>query len=323
MFTSSHAKTLLRRVWDAPIIKALSEGIVRGQLNYFGLPGANLEDIRDWRPYIGEVFALEREKADAAVLTSNAMVLDLHRSGFKLEVSELDEFILRAINDGESRLRLRWYHLVNLDYTGGWIYKGSTGDAKRIQALDDLAQMQREAFFEHSETSGGSKGYGLLLMTVNVRSDDRGELPKYIRERIVPQIKDAELQKAIVKLPERGQEHWLIRYYVIHNVPGKLCGKGFNIYTFPPVSYHSGQSILVHFVFVFGIDRSLVGAGQTVQPADTLLRLPLLTLERQGGDRMRIVRVGEPSILVNQVAEYHGVERYVEEVVSLQRRGAL
>jgi hypothetical protein len=320
MFNPTDAKRCLRRIWDAPIVQAVSEAIVGGRLNYFGLPGGRLEDIQDWRDHIGAVLALEQEKEDIPALNSNAMAWGLDRHGFHVEHQKLDDYVLDALRDGQSRVQTTWYHLLNLDYCGGWIYKDASGDARRLKAFDALMGLQRQAFFGRRGESAGEKAYGLLLMTLNVRSDDKGELPKYIRERIADQIHDRKLRDAIRALPRNGHEHWLLRFYVLHNVSEVMCSKGFRIYCFPAFWYRSEKSSLVHFAFLYGLDRSLVGVGQTVQASDTLLRLPLLTLGGAGGEQC--VRVSEPGELVSLLEKFQGVNHYLEEAISLQRRGA-
>jgi hypothetical protein len=322
MFTPSEAKRQLRVLWDAPIIGAIADGVIRGPLNYFGLPGPSLEDIRDWKANIGIVLALEKERDDAATLTSNAMVLGLQKKGFQLVLGDLDDFIHVATRDGNTILRKTWYHLLNLDYCGGWIYKDKTGDAKRVGTLDALAELQRQAFFHGPNMATSTRAYGLLLLTLNVRSDDRGELPKYVQGRIAEQVHEPRLRNALRSLPVRGQEHWFLRYYVMHNVLEKLRTRGFNVYVFPPFWYRSQRSTLVHFSFMYGMDRSIVGAGQVVQPLDTLLRLPMVTFAFVG-KKCRIAQVSEPQDLVSNLARFHELQRYIEEAVSLQRRGML
>ncbi len=321
MFTPSDAKQRLRKIWDAPIISAVSEFIVKGRLNYFGLPGPMVEDIRDWKQYVGPIFALERNRQDVASLCSNAAALGLLQFGFHCECGELDDFVIRCASDGQSTLKKNWFHLLNLDYCGGWIYKDAAGNAKRVAAFDALVQVQRDTFFAQIGASRPQKSYGLLLMTLNVRSDDKGEINRYVRRQIADEIPDVNLRKAVMGLPEKGHEHWLLRYYVMHNVVEKMSSKGFRVYAFPPLWYRSGKSGLVHFTFVFGLDRSVVGAGQAVQTTGTLLRLPMVTLDQRNTGTC--ARLDEPLSLTKLLAPYHGLLPHIEEVVSLQRRGAV
>ena len=62
-YGSSPEKTFIREEVDRRLLERLHQQ--RGEpLNYFGLPGAELLDIRCWKPYLGEVAAVERDPGE-------------------------------------------------------------------------------------------------------------------------------------------------------------------------------------------------------------------------------------------------------------------
>jgi len=138
---------------------------------YFGLPSTSMEDVELLKDSLSCVHAVERgiEGREWKVQHNLAVtaILKGYR-GFKLFRGDIDEIILESHDQGKQMLD--WpYDLVNLDYTGGIIYKNSP--LNRVKSIQKVVEEQgnRETSF-------------VLLITVNDKHYDEGEISKVIKE---------------------------------------------------------------------------------------------------------------------------------------------
>lgn len=168
-FTSSEAKDVIRDRIDYEIIAEFKRDFYPDQsLAYLGLPGEQLLDVLSWRPFIGRLTAIQiaETPADAAIadnIVRNSMFHRLER-GFELIRSDID-FLLGT---DEGRQRLAWpYQIINLDYSGGLVNLTDARTSRRLDALRGIFDRQAGVCF-------------LLLLTLNMRDRDRGELSQLI-----------------------------------------------------------------------------------------------------------------------------------------------
>src|SRR5689334_5657292 len=105
-FQSSPTKDLIRKVWDLPILKIYRKD-VKHPLSYFGLPGPEIEDLRDWHAILGYKTCVERLRSSGkmreddlkihARMLNNAFVHKLD-VGFQLLRGDVEDLLLRGMD---------------------------------------------------------------------------------------------------------------------------------------------------------------------------------------------------------------------------------
>ena len=157
-YHSSNDKDFIRDGFDLPLLKRLHT--IRGNpLNYFGLPGAELSDVKSWRALLGEVAAVERAKNNLLTMDENVS-MHMPELRFTPHYGEIDFVILqdrgwkwdrggeqyrpwvRISRPGSGRLG--WYFdVVNLDYFGPFLPQGNKDARRRADALRKLFDTDR------------------------------------------------------------------------------------------------------------------------------------------------------------------------------------
>ena len=157
-YSSSTDKDLIRDRVDLRLLERLHS--VRGsRLNYFGLPGSELQDVKSWRHLLGEVAAVERNGDNLRAMdeTVSMQMPDLR---FTPHYGEIDLVILRDrglrwMRGGEDyrpwfrisrpdTKHLSWYFdVVNLDYFGPLLPKGGQKARQRADAIRKLFDTDR------------------------------------------------------------------------------------------------------------------------------------------------------------------------------------
>jgi len=167
MVDFTESKSRVREINLKGLVECLGVGPADGSLSYLGLPSPGLADVLAWRDYLGRVDAVERgvtgrEWRTQHDLAVNAIVYGIR--GFRLLRGDIDEVIL---NDRDSADQtLKWpYDVVNLDYSGGLLYKKPGERSKRVDAICRMVEEQ------------GLHARGFFLsVTVNDRHQDAGEV---------------------------------------------------------------------------------------------------------------------------------------------------
>ena len=159
------------REMNLKIIKTFSDK-KKIKLRYLGLPSEEMKDIIYWKKYINHISAIERgikgqEYIRQHNLTLKAFTLNLSEI-FKLFRGEMDEILLNNKDINGQKLEYP-YTLLNLDYTGGIIYKEEKDTSNRINSLKNFFKNQSK--FKHDF---------LLFITCNFDNEIESEYKHFI-----------------------------------------------------------------------------------------------------------------------------------------------
>jgi len=284
-FQSSPTKGLIRKVWDLAILKAYRKHIGH-RLTYFGLPGPEIEDLRDWRTILSYKTCVERLRPSGKAreedlkiysrMLDNAFVYKLD-VGFQLLRGDVEDILLRGMDldghfpklrEGETseEMRLR-YDLYHLDFLGGMGYKDKTGTSKRLRALKKLLDRQRGQDF-------------LLLLTINVRDTMGDELTIYLEERSQKYGGDSRLKRLLrwySQLGEGGKSLKLKAAVPLFIQEESEVLGAFKCYSYPPLCYvGTGKATMMHFAFNLFHESGRDTPVLSPQTPKQLIELPLM-----------------------------------------------
>ena len=305
-YRASKAKRVLRALWDTPIVCCLHELLGR-PLTYLGLPGPDLEDLREWKPWLGQCTAVEiEEKYDVPrAMAENRVRYGLNETGLQILRGDIDDVALTGHDLDGRGLALEKYDVVFPDYCGGWLYKDHvTGRSKRYSAFKALLERQRNGADKAPEDANTF----LLLLGVNVRSDDEGEVQNYVKHSL-PLSLSLKHADAIRRLSRKGNEHWFLKYYVANNIAQAASAVSFASYIYPPVYYRSSrQTAMMRFAAFL----SLVPRSDAPQPqTQNVNRLPLAALVNN-----EVVQLAAPKPLTRFVDRLQPLPIYIKQAKS-------
>lgn len=200
----------------------------RGDLAYFGLPSPGLEDVTAWQGYLARVDAVERgaqgrEWRAQHDLSVNAILWGV--PGFRLYRGDIDDIILLGKDAGGQAPR--WpFDIINLDYTGGLLYKDAGQRARRVEAIKLAIEKQ------------GRNGHSFfLVVTVNDQHHDAGEIAKVLDEMVHDAARDqvdltGEVQRVKESTDKRRSAFLYLAYTVM--VVGR---QWFRVSPYRPILY--------------------------------------------------------------------------------------
>lgn len=184
-FPDSPEKRYLRRIH----LDYLSQRkqVLGRELAYFGLPSAEMADVKLWRSVLGNITAVERLPHVAEGMYRTAQQMGVRSRMVLLEGSLLDVCrmlakpecdmgaTLPALSLSEQakaqRARGTGYDVINLDLCGGFLYPKKSGESDNVEALKLLIAFQAR----HSMPF-------LLLITFNLRDTGGDEYDSFISE---------------------------------------------------------------------------------------------------------------------------------------------
>ena len=188
-YRSSPEKDFIRDSVDLRLLERLHT--IRGNpLNYFGLPGAELKDVRSWKHLLGQVAAVERNRRNLCAM-DETVSMEMPNLRFTPHYGEIDFVILR--DRGKSWRRggevyqpwvslsrrdtgdMGWYFdVVYLDYFGPFLPDGDQPARQRADAIRKLFDTERV----------DARGRWVLLLTVEallVTQELSRQLVDYLR----------------------------------------------------------------------------------------------------------------------------------------------
>lgn len=275
-------------------------------MNYFGLPGAELLDVRSWRQLLGEVAAVERDMPN--LLTMDETVsMQMPELRFTPHYGDVDNVILRdrgrrwtrgreqyrpwVTGYHEQRRRNGWqFDIVNLDYFGPFLPEGGeSGARQRANALKKLFDIERLDAW----------GRWVLLITIEAQLLTP-RLNTQLRDYLLGVKDDAsEAAAAILEFLTQlmvGNQH-VAATRLIHAASASLITRAAsqaNLSAFPrgTILYlGSGNQAMVHLAYEF-VPTS--GALPPPTPLVRLLRSPLLTITPRSADPQLILLPQQP-----------------------------
>jgi hypothetical protein len=293
MFHDTPNKQVIRLHWDIPILKQLSSSsFPPPKLTYFGMPGAEIKDILDWKDLLSRQTAVQivrsgarQQEEDLSVITkmiNNAGLNDIQ--GFQVLRGSVEDIILygRDINlftpreshrDPSGKLCFT-YDIVNLDFVGGAGYKarGSqkrtsiSSGGQRIEAVRKLIDRQRGHSF-------------VLFLTVNVR-DTLGEEPLQYLKECAQRFQTAEVQRIVkwtVDQNAGGMKHYQLKTWIPLFVKDVAEGHLFRCHCYPPVVYEGHEHArMVHFSFLLEYDQDRILRVSSPQDEQRVVQLPMI-----------------------------------------------
>lgn len=286
MFHGTDNKRELRRRWDLPILSAASQRVGR-RLDYFGLPGPDIEDLIDWSGVLGFRTAVQHVRKGRHSLDDLSAVTAMVRNagrykrddGAKLSAfmevlrGEAEAVILTGADLDGKRPHHSYghsdprfcYDLYNLDFTGGW-YANDTRRARRSDMLSALFHRQQGHDF-------------VLLMTLNIRNTVDEYATEYLTG-LADRSSDG-LKETLLWHANRGRGELTAKMSVLYPLVVQDLGgaAGFKIKSYPTVTYKgSGANRMMHFVFEAEYQASpfRVFADQAAQD---LVDYPLLEVD--------------------------------------------
>lgn len=211
MFTESKKK--VRELNYKAMLDCLNIEIPKTEYSYFGLPSAEMEDLFTWKDLLRSIVAVERGTSGTEwkwqhELAKNAIIWGI--PGFCLLRGDIDDVILNGCDAAGQHVN--WpFDIINLDYTGGIIYKKKAELSKRVEALKKLIENQGRA--NHSF---------FLSLTVNDRHVDSGEIADVLDEIFAEiKVKDSSVSQVradIKNAQDRRREAFIYTCYVILGV---------------------------------------------------------------------------------------------------------
>lgn len=201
-------------------------------LSYFGLPAGGLEDVWAWSEHLGSVDAVERGARGREWRWQHGLAVNAILWGvpnFRLLRGDIDDVIL----DGRDAVRqpVKWpYDVVNLDYSGGIMYKKPDERPRRVEAIKKVIGCQGECghpFF--------------LCITVNDRHHDLGEITETLQdiardsEPSGPDL--AEQLASVVSAEDQRMAVFVYLAYVVLNA-GRWC---FGVRPLRPILYEGNK----------------------------------------------------------------------------------
>ena len=311
-YQSSSDKDLIRDRFDLPLLERLYS-IRDNPLNYFGLPGAELKDVKSWKHLLGQVAAVERSRNDLKIMdeTVNMEMPDLR---FTPHFGEIDLVILRDRGDrwqrggidyqpwvGISRPEsgcLGWYFdVVNLDYFGPFLPKGDDDARRRADAIRKLFDIERLDAW----------GRWVLLVTVEAQLVTP-RLHTQLVDYLCGVQEDASEQVSVVieflNQPRTKGQEGITATRLIHGVSASLIAGSAsqaNLSAFHrgTILYRgSGGQPMVHLAFEFE-------PRETPLPPPTpllqLLKAPLLTTSESETPELNLLDEQVPYLTQNDV----------------------
>lgn len=262
-------KKAIRQKWDRRIIARFSQDAGR-RLDYFGLPGSEIQDFVDWDEYLAWKTAVEvvdktgrtekrsEQLRNVQKLQKNAM-LGGYNGTWELRKGQLEKIVLDGADvDGNRPARLRLekglparmtYDLHNWDFQSGLGYKNKQSRSPRVDALKRCFELQKGHAF-------------LLLLTINVRHSLGNEPSAYLNgwaDEFQSTAYREILEWYSARSTRDGADHYRMAATVLHLVRQTAHINSFDCFCFPPIYYEGfGGEHLLHFVF-------------SSHPADTVL----------------------------------------------------
>lgn len=312
-YRSSSAKDYIRDRVDLPLLERLRS--VRGdRLSYFGLPGAELKDVKSWGHLLREVAGVERDMLNLEKM-DQAVNRDMPDIRFTPHFGEIDLVILtgrgKTWNRGGQQHRpwvgsfrrhvshAVWqFDVVNLDYFGPFLPEGDSRAAQRARAIRRLFDSERLDSWQP----------WVLLMTVEARlvtPQFKAKMVDYLAgvesdvpapaSHVVSYLKEAE---------SNDEEEGVAACRLIHGVSASLIARSashaslsaFHRGTF---LYHgsSGQP-MVHLAFEFEPQE---GPLPPPSPTLQLLKGPLLTTTKEDNPKLALLDGQVPGLTRDDV----------------------
>jgi hypothetical protein len=285
-FQDTDNKAAVRQKWNLPILSSYANELGR-KLAYFGLPGAEIRDLIDWKDVLDyrtgvELLSKAGKGRSQELRTIDQIQLNVMMNGlgsdWQLLRGYVEDIILEgfdidgtppALNNRDvPHRRLFRYDLYNLDFIGGIGYADTKGESKRIRTIRKLFERQKGHDF-------------LLLLTINVRDTVGKELSGYLLEISEENPDDGDIRIMLEWYAAAGRG--MKKYKLKSALPiaiqdfARFCS--FHCLCYPPLAYRGHNATMVHFVFRFEYTPGRNFPLPRQQGIKDLLNLPLVEID--------------------------------------------
>ena len=310
-YTSSPSKNFIREQVDRPLLERLHK--LRGEpLSYFGLPGADLLDIRSWEPLLGKVAAVERDLHNLNEM-NDAVRRDMPGLRFVPHYGEVDQVILRnrgmewkrggaeyqpwaAIEHPAHRPAGWYFDVVNLDYFGPFLPEAGRQAQRRANAIRKLCDDER--------VDGWSRWVLLITVEANLITPEiTHQMRQYLR--VIQDDASAQVASTLGFLTQLviGDEE-LVSTRLIHAVATSLIARSASraqAYPRGTIFYEgSGGQPMVHLAYEF---FPVEGVHLSSTSLDRLLRSPLLRVTPGTTPHLKFFGVQAPNLTDTDVRD--------------------
>ena len=299
---------LLRRLYD----------LSGDRLNYFGLPGADLEDIKSWRHLLGHVAGVERDRGNLRNMDANARmqmpdirftphfgdidVIILRSKGKKWQRGEQDYQPWVAIDKPPSK-RFGWYFdVVNLDYFGPFLPQGQKSARQRADAIRKLFDIDRL----------DSWGRWVLLVTVEAQLVEGHLREEFTRYLDGVRLDTTEPAATIIDFLTSGSangDQATVASRLIHGVAAALIhgsASHANLNALPrgTIMYRgSGGQPMIHLAYEF---EPLQSRMPPPTPLVELLRTPMMTMGSASPPKLTLMDRQVPGLSKSDLERTYG-----------------
>lgn len=264
LFTLNKQKV---REMDATLIERHFKGTL-GNLRYIGLPASTLTDLAQWKEYFNHFSVVERGQPDQEFICQHDLMLSAMRLGISRRLSllrgDLDDILLNGKDTFGNSVKYP-FDVVSLDYSGGILYKTSSGKAKRPESISKLCEEQ--AHYNRDF---------LLFLSTNMDIQDQGEVKSTFDEI------ERDLSKMgidVTKTTRAYRDHPLLEARLKVYVPymmRNLSSRWFRCTTFKPIYYVGNKETrMMHFSFWLERTEEAVAGKPNRQTIIQLLDLPV------------------------------------------------
>lgn len=241
------SKVTIRKEWNLPIIKFLSESTNK-KLLYLGLPSPDADDIKDWIEYIDEIVAFQcREypkpfdplQSKEEIKKLENKLIEYERKNIISTFSVYDGYIEEVILRGSDNSNIKYTQsdvitLYNLDYCNSLSapieYLDERGNSKKgykFQSIDRLMDIQK------SISSKSTKFILFLTVYCDYYEPEMGALTG---EGCGSNLKEIHEKYGLIT-DDIEKKSRLLRSYTIQNLTTILTSKGFIPEFFPTIRY--------------------------------------------------------------------------------------
>jgi hypothetical protein len=277
-FSGTQNKLLITKYWDYPILKDFSESIGK-PLDYFGLSGPKLEDVRSWRDVLHRIRSVERhrkgeneeiDRQNQRDAVSCAFINKLNN--VSIVQGDVEDVILTGV-DSNGRIipgsfidedgNIFFEHsLVNLDFFGGIGYL-KENQITRVDAIRKLFERQRGQNF-------------VFILNVNVRDGVSEKINEFLNE-YSDQSSDTWLKETIKwYLGQNLGKNYKLKAVIPLLIKNIAENNHFKTTFFPPISYlGGGNALMAHFVFLCEYESGKLQMFSAQTPRQ-ILNLPLI-----------------------------------------------
>lgn len=216
-----------------------------GKLKYFGLPSDEMKDIRDWAPFFSKFIGVERGDPPDCWKKQHFLLVNAFKFGFLSKLfllrGDIDRIILTNRDDANKIVEFP-FDVINLDYSGGLLYRDDKREQYRLKAIRKLIEKQAEYKINYllfiSTNLDNSKDGEIKLTFENIRTElkragynadevidsylnhDMDEvrlkiyIPYFINQIATSQYYNCETEKIIFYLGNRGTRMMNFRFYL-------------------------------------------------------------------------------------------------------------